>query len=336
MISKKETLLENGIVGYKKYAWNVLFYIKYGLKYLIEAIIENIEEMPTTDVYLVVRESNGTSCLFRGVAKEQVEQISLYLDGLSVFQSDYMSISKEIGNALSIPAEDLFIHPAYAGNDIVFLTIMTKDYEKYIGLKYFYERFSFAAEETLLLKRSHANYLDSHQLANDAVRFIYTDCIDYSQRKLVPAFPLITQLSSMTYESSQCNAILVCTDIAEELTIRLAKPVVFDGYSLRGARKLLEIAGNRLEVVLRWYTPSDQVFSLFEIVGFSEMGQYGKCPRFRINGYLSWTLFDGEKELLNFSQGRYVVKRADKFGKERVACCLSKVFAEKCDRLGLV
>ena len=333
MISKKETLLENGIAGYKEYAWYVLFDIKYSLKHLMEVIIENIGEMPATDVYLVVRESSGTCCLFQEAAEEQVKQTPIYLDGLSIFQSDYRSISEEIGNILNIPAEDLFIHPAYAGTDIVFLTIMTKDYRKYIGLKYFYDRFAFAAEETLLLKRHHANHFDSHKLAFDAARFIYTDCINYSQGKLVPSFPLITQLSGMTYESSQCSARLVCTNIAEDLKIRLAEPVVFDGYGLRGVRKLLEIAGDKLDVVLRWYTPPGQVFSVFEIVGFSEVGRYEKCPRFQINGYLSWTLFDGEKELLNFSQGRYVVKRADKFDREKLACCLRKVFEEDCDRL---
>ena len=333
MVSKKGTLLENGIVEYKEYAWNILFWVKSGLKYLMEAIIENIGEMPTTDVYLAVRESCGTSCLFQEGVEEKVEQIPLYLDELSVCPSDCTSISKEIGNVLKIPVENLFIHPAYAGTDVVFLIIMTEDYRKYIGLRYFYERFSISAEETLLLKKHHANYLDSHKLADESVRFIYTDCIDYSQGKQIPTFSLITQLSSMTYETSQCNARLVCTDIAEKLTIRLSEPVVFNRYSLRGVRKLLEIAGDKLVAVLRWHTPPEQISPLFEIVGFSEVGQYRKCPQFRINGYLNWTLFDGEKELLNFSQGRYVVKRADKFDRKKVLCCLSKVFAMGCDSL---
>lgn len=130
----------------------------------------------------------------------------------------------------------------------------------------------------------------------------------------------------MTYESNKCNARIICTHEVKNLDIKFVKPILLDIYKLRAIRKLLEIANDKFALIVYWKTIEDNPFPVFEVVGFAKVEDYHQCVQFQILGYLHWRLLDGEKSMLNYRQGRYIVVKEDEFDDKYLRQCLHNIF----------
>lgn len=327
VVNDKETLLDEGIEGYEKYAYGRIFYLEYGVKDLLETVIEEVNEIPKFEVYIVVSEPNGRSILYKKAEKECVDKKKFYIDTRAIWGCNGADI-KNISEVLDIKEDELFIQPSYVkqglGDYQIRLVIYTENYSKYISLKYFYERFAFASEGTLGYKK-HSPVVVSDDLVNVAVQFIYRE-FGYRNQNCIPDFSIITKLSAMTYESNKCKARIICTHEVKNLDIKFANPVVLDIYKLRAIRKLLEVANDNFALIIHWRTVEGSPFTVFEAVGFSKGEDYQKCAQFQILGYLQWKLLDGEKTVLNYRQGCYVVVKEDDFDDRHLRQCLSTIF----------
>lgn len=177
MVINEETLFDNGIEEYEKYAYERIFALEYGLKNLLETVIEEANEIPKFEVYIVVSELNGRSILYKKAENECVNKVQFYIDNISLFQSNGKDLEK-ISEILKLDKDDLFILPLFIKQKLndyqIRLVIYTEDYSKYISLRYFYERFAFASEGTLSLKR-YSPVVVSDELVSIAVKFIYTE-----------------------------------------------------------------------------------------------------------------------------------------------------------------
>lgn len=97
-------------------------------------------------------------------------------------------------------------------------------------------------------------------------------------------------------------------------------------YKLRAIRKLLEIANDKFALIVHWKTIEENPFPVFEVVGFAKVEDYHQCVQFQILGYLHWRLLDGEKPMLNYRQGRYIVVKEDEFDDKYLRQCLHNIF----------
>ena len=327
VVNDKETLLGEGIEGYEKYAFIRIFYLEYGVKNLLETVIEEVNEIPKFEVYIVLSEPNGRSIIYKKAEKECVDKKEFYIDTSAILGCNRADINN-ISEILNIREDELFIQTSYVKQGLndyqIRLVIYTEDYSKFTSLKYFYERFAFASGGTLGFKK-YSPVVVSNDLVNTAVHFIYTE-FGYMNQKCIPDFSIITKLSAMTYESNKCKARIIFTHEVKNLNIKFANPVLLDIYNLRAIRKLLEVANDKFALIINWRTEEENLLPIFEAVGFANEEDYQQCVQFQILGYLQWKLLDGEKTILNYRQGRYVVVKEDSFDDRYLRQCLNTIF----------
>lgn len=120
----------------------------------------------------------------------------------------------------------------------------------------------------------------------------------------LPERALVNQMSSLKYEKRELHTSMCIEnrDTSESMSIKLDKDSV-SKYSLHSnltvARKLLELAGDSGTLVLK------KVGKDFSMLGVSQSKGAAKCARVEFEGYMKWTLLNGDEPLCKYREGEY-------------------------------
>lgn len=281
---KKQTnLIYEPIYRYKECAYQKLFAVEYGIKGLLESIIENPNSIPLFNAYIIIRQAEGKSYVFKKKdLGSDCECIPFIIDineatpvgcdisynpnaSYAVFEKMYNTTYKGVSvnllldklcSVLAVKKENLFIHtiyPNYMGVNITdieslcYLIIETEGYQKYQNLSSFYMALACLYAESLVYDRNYS-WSTVDEIIDNAVRDVYTgtNLIPKVAYKSLPYFSIVTRLSSMLYEGGKCQArIIVDEDNNCFADIVLKKTCAFDIQNMREVRKLLEIVNKR-------------------------------------------------------------------------------------------
>ena len=282
--AKRTNLIYEPIERYKECAYHKLFAVEYGIKGLLDSIIEDPSSVPSFNAYIVIRQAQGKSYVFKKDNSGSDYEYKTFLIEMDeatpvghdisynpnrcyevfekMYNTKYMDISvnplcDKLCSVLNVRKENLFIHtifPNHMGvNDsdteyLCYLVIETEDYINYQNLSSFYEAFAIQYEETLVYDR-HYSWPTVDVIIDNAVKDVYTGTnqvpkTDYFN---LPYFSTVTRLSSLLYEGSKCRSRIIVEDGECPADITLKKTCTFSLQNLRAVRKLLEIVNKNDE-----------------------------------------------------------------------------------------
>ena len=283
--SKKRTnLIYEPINRYKECAYHKLFAVEYGIKGLLDSIIEDPNSVPSFNAYIVIRQAEGESYVFMKDDSGSDCECKTFLIDINeampaghdisynpnkcyeVFEKVYNTTYRDISvnplfdklcPILNVRKEDLFIHmifPNHMGVNIpdieylCYLVIETEDYINYQNLSSFYEALSIQYEESLVFDQF-SSWPTVDVIIDNAVKDVYTGTnqIPKTDYFNLPYFPMVTRLSSLLYEGSKCRARIIVEEDDCSADIVFKKSCTFDIQNLRAVRKFLEIVNKKDE-----------------------------------------------------------------------------------------
>lgn len=298
---------------------NILFirleYLRRGLDDLLKRIFTE-DCIPKTDIFI------ATLC---------GENIFIYRDGKvsSTFRNHsfgmanetiktFENIEYELCKFLNIPKSDIFSLPIYgeAGDFNTYFTvaeiiIVTEDYNKFMCLHYFYERFCFAAK-SLVNNIHHLKHdvLCTDDIINSGLFFFKSRAMNKEAKNDTPHLPdfnFINKLSALSYENQNCDANIVCIFNEIDTVLVFEEKIKLCDNNSRQIRKLLEIAKNDMCLVVKCIWDREVIIPEFEIIGVATHNTTKSNILFKIKGHLEWELYYTEKPALKYKYGQYLI-----------------------------
>lgn len=309
-----------------------LEYLTQGLNELLNKLFDK-DFIPETNAYIATLSG---SRIFLYKDDEIISLEKIYPQPPVTFEKvrTYEDIREELGTFLNVPLSDIYTQAVY-GNPRDFnkhgivpvIIIITKELDRYMCLKYFYERLCFASEKLFNSIRHRFEVFQTDEIINIGLEFFISKGTNKDASENTPHLPnlhFINKISALTYESKNCDANIAFVLDEVKMSVIFHKTVTLNDENSRQIRKILEMAKDDLCLVVNCIWNKDVIIPRYEIIGLADSSSIKSDIIFKIKGHMQWDLYYVGKPALTYKYGRYMILYDNPFDEDSFKTIVKK------------